>query len=156
MYSLQRFTKLSLFRGCVCVWIRMKMDRYDDLLNLMLCIAATDGGDKILSDFSALYAHSAKPQEKTKEHLESLCYACLANLKLERLGMWPMRIKAAAYIYMLHIHAALNEKKIFAIWRSHRRKVFVCWNSHKIRNLTLFFLPLAVDFVNVSFVGNAF
>lgn len=44
----------------------MKMDRYDDLLNLMLCIAATDGGDKILSDFSALYAHSAKPQEKNK------------------------------------------------------------------------------------------
>lgn len=56
----------------------------------------------------------------------------------------------------IYIHAALNEQKLFAIWRSHRWKVFVCWNSHKIGNLPLFFLPLAVEFVNVSFVGNAF
>lgn len=76
---------------------------------------------------------------KPKEHLESLGCACWANLKLEQLEMWPMRIKAAAYIYMLHIHAALNEQKISAIWRSHTWKVFVRWNSYKIGNLTLFF-----------------
>lgn len=72
-----------------------------------MCILATDGGDKILSGFSALYAHSSKAQEKkTKEHLESLCFMCLVNLRLEKLEMWSMRIKAAVYIYMLHIHAA--------------------------------------------------
>lgn len=46
----------------------MKTDRYNYFLNLMLCIAATDGGDKILSGaFSAPHPHSAKPQEKTKK-----------------------------------------------------------------------------------------
>lgn len=53
----------------------------------MLLTPATDGGDKILSDFSALYAQSAELQGKAKEHLESLCCACLQNVKLEQLEM---------------------------------------------------------------------
>lgn len=38
----------------------------------MLHAAVTDGGDKILSDFSALYAQPAELKEKAKEHLESV------------------------------------------------------------------------------------
>lgn len=96
----------------------------------MLNTAATDGGDKILSHFSALYTQPAELQETEKEYLESMCFACLQNVKLEQLEMWSVRIKAAAYIclciyaymYMQHMHrhAALNKQEIFAIWRSHR------------------------------------
>jgi len=44
----------------------MKTGMYDYLLNLMLHIAATHGGDKNLSDFSALYSHSSKNLGKTR------------------------------------------------------------------------------------------
>lgn len=67
------------------------------------------GSDKILSGVSALYVKSAELQEKAKEHLESLCCACLKNVKLEQLEMWSVRIKAAAmYTYMhicIHVYA---------------------------------------------------
>lgn len=67
--SSKMYQTISVQDLCACVAIRMKTDRYDYLLNLMSCIAATDGGDKILSDFSALYAHSAKPQEKNQKSI---------------------------------------------------------------------------------------
>lgn len=62
----------------------------------MLNTEATDGGDKILSSFSALYAQSVEFQET--EDLESLCCTCLQNVKVVQLEMWSVRIKAAAYI----------------------------------------------------------
>lgn len=109
MWCKIKFTKTSLFRTVlgflyVSVPTGVKIDRYDYCLNFMLYIAATDGGGKVLSGaFSALYPHFwVKSQARPKEHLEILCCVSLANLKVEQLEMWPMRIKAAVYIYMLH------------------------------------------------------
>lgn len=113
------YQTLSVQGVCVCVWIRMKMDRYDDLLNLMLCIAATDGGDKILSDFSALYAHSAKPQEKNKRAFGESVLCVLSKFEA-----WTIRDVAnenkscCVYIHAAHTCCTEWEKNICHLEKS--------------------------------------